>query len=184
MASRALARAARGPDDYARVDGPVLRQVSRPVILHWVGDMFDPQLAGYWGTRDLDNAMDACLGIICEHRAKIDGIKISLLDAEREIALRRRLPDGVRMYTGDDFNYERLILGDAQGHSDALLGVFDAIAPAASVALQALDRENVPAYHAALEPTVPLARQDRKSTRLNSSHSQISYAVFCLKKKH
>src|SRR2546430_2265068 len=158
MASRALARAARGPDDYVRVYGTVLRQVSRPVILHWLGDMFDPQLAGYWGTRDIDEAMGACLRLITAHHTKIDGIKISLLDAEREIALRRRLPHGVRMYTGDDFNYERLILGDAQGYSDALLGIFDAIAPAASVALQALDREDVPAYHAALEPTVPLAR--------------------------
>ncbi|HXL33880.1 MAG TPA: DUF993 family protein, partial [Gemmatimonadales bacterium] len=161
MASRALARAARGPDDYARVYGTILRQVSRPVILHWLGDMFDPELAGYWGTRDVDEAMNACLGIIREHRAKIDGIKISLLDAEREIAMRRSLPDGVRMYTGDDFNYERLIIGDgsdARGHSDALLGVFDAIAPAASAALQALDRGDVPAYHAALAPTVPLAR--------------------------
>ncbi len=136
MASRALARAARGPDDYARVYGTVLRQASRPVILHWLGDMFDPQLAGYWGSRDVDEAMDACLAIIGDHRAKIDGIKVSLLDAEREIAMRCRLPDGVRMYTGDDFNYERLILGDAGGrHSHALLGIFDAIAPAASAAL-------------------------------------------------
>ncbi len=158
MASRALARAARGPDDYARVYGTVLRQVSRPVILHWLGDMFDPQLAGYWGARDVDPAMDACLAIICEHRTKIDGIKISLLDAEREIALRRRLPGGVRLYTGDDFNYERLILGDERGYSDALLGIFDAIAPAASAALQALDGGDKPAYHAALAPTVPLAR--------------------------
>ena len=158
MASRALARAARGPDDYARVYGTILRQTSRPVILHWLGDMFDPQLAGYWGTRDVDEAMSACLRLIGEHHTKIDGIKISLLDAEREIALRRRLPDGVRMYTGDDFNYARLILGDAQGYSDALLGIFDAIAPAAAAALQALDRDDVPAYRAVLEPTVPLAR--------------------------
>jgi predicted dehydrogenase len=158
MASRALARAARGPEDYARVYGAILRQVSRPVILHWLGDMFDPQLAGYWGTSDLDKATDACLAIICEHRAKIDGIKISLLDAEREVALRRRLPGGVRLYTGDDFNYLQLILGDARGHSDALLGIFDAIAPAAAAALQALDRDDVPAYRAALEPTLPLAR--------------------------
>jgi predicted dehydrogenase len=158
MASRALARAARGPEDYARVYGAILRQVSRPVILHWLGDMFDPQLAGYWGTRDLDSAMDACLEIIREHRAKIDGIKMSLLDAERELALRRRLPDGVRLYTGDDFNYLELILGDAHGHSDALLGVFDAIAPAAAAALQALDCDDVTTYRAALEPTVPLAR--------------------------
>jgi hypothetical protein len=161
MASRALARAARGPDDYARVYGTILRQVTQPVILHWLGDMFDPQLAGYWGTRDVDKAMDACLGIICEHRVKIDGIKVSLLDAEREIAMRGRLPDGLRMYTGDDLNYEQLMLGDGgdpRGHSDALLGIFDAIAPAASAALQALDRGDVPAYHAALAPTVPLSR--------------------------
>src|SRR6266571_3873991 len=158
MASRALARAARGPADYARVYGAILRQVARPVILHWLGDMFDPQLAGYWGTRDVDEAMNACLALICEHRAKIEGIKISLLDVEREVALRRRLPGGVRMYTGDDFNYERLILGDARGYSDALLGIFDAIAPAASAALQALDRDDVPRYRAALEPTMPLAR--------------------------
>src|SRR5256886_8062761 len=159
MASRALARVARGPDDYARVYGTILRQVTQPVILHWLGDMFDPQLAGYWGTRDADQAMNVCLGIIGEHRTKIDGIKISLLDAGREIAMRGRLPSGVRMYTGDDLNFERLILGDAEGgHSDALLGVFDAIAPAASAALRALDAGNVPAYHAALEPTLPLAR--------------------------
>src|SRR5947208_12347764 len=140
MASRALARAARSPDDYRHVYGTVLRQVSRPVILHWLGDMFDPELAGYWGTRDLDQAMEVCLEIIGEHRARIDGIKISLLDAEREVALRARLPEGVHTYTGDDLNYDRLILGDGQRHSDALLGIFDAIAPAASAALQALDR--------------------------------------------
>jgi hypothetical protein len=158
MASRALARAATGPDDYRRVYGTILRQASRPVILHWLGDMFDPQLAGYWGARDVTEAMDVCLGIICEHRAQVDGIKISLLDAEREVEMRARLPAGVRMYTGDDFNYERLILGDASGHSDALLGIFDAIAPAASDALRALDRGDVAGYHAALGPTVPLAR--------------------------
>ena len=158
MASRALARIARSPNDYRRVYGHVLRQVSRPVILHWLGDMFDPQLASYWGARDLDSAMDVCLSIIAEHRPKIDGIKISLLDAEREIEMRSRLPAGVRMYTGDDFNYDRLILGDDRGHSDALLGIFDAIAPAASVALQALDAGDAAAYRAALEPTVPLAR--------------------------
>ena len=158
MASRALARVARTPDDYARVYGRVLRQVSHPVILHWLGDMFDPQLAGYWGASALREAMDVCLAIIDVHRAQIDGVKISLLDAEREIEMRRRLPEGVRMYTGDDFNYDRLILGDQRGHSDALLGIFDAIAPAASAALQALDRGDEQAYRAALEPTVPLSR--------------------------
>ncbi|HEV8265979.1 MAG TPA: DUF993 family protein [Gemmatimonadales bacterium] len=158
MASRALARAARGPDDYRRAYGTVLRQVSRPVILHWLGEMFDPQLAGYWGTTDVDEAMEVCLGIIREYRAKVDGIKISLLDAQREVAMRACLPDGVRMYTGDDLSYDRLILGDGRAHSDALLGIFDAIAPAASCALQALDRDDVAGYRAALEPTVPLAR--------------------------
>ena len=158
MASRALARVARTPDDYCRVYGRILRQLKHPTILHWLGDMFDPQLAGYWGSSDVGKAMDVCLAIIDEHRAKIDGVKISLLDAEREIDMRQRLPDGVRMYTGDDFNYDRLILGDSHGHSDALLGIFDAIAPAASVALQALDRGDVASYRAALEPTVPLSR--------------------------
>ena len=160
MASRALARAARSADDYARVYGTILRQVRRPVILHWLGDMFDPQLAGYWGTRNLRQATSSCLGIIGEHRAKIDGIKISLLDATREIEMRAHLPEGVRMYTGDDFNYDRLILGEPGGGapSDALLGIFDAIAPAASAALRALDHGDVAAYHAALAPTVPLAR--------------------------
>jgi len=158
MASRALARAARGPDDYRRVYGTILRQVRRPVILHWLGDMFDPQLTGYWGTSDVGAAMDVCLEIIAEHRAKVDGIKISLLDPNLEIEMRARMPQGVRMYTGDDFNYDRLILGENGVHSDALLGIFDAIAPAASGALQALDRGDVAGYRAALEPTVPLSR--------------------------
>ncbi|MEO5818301.1 MAG: dihydrodipicolinate synthase family protein [Gemmatimonadaceae bacterium] len=158
MASRALARAARSADDYARVYGNILRQVSKPVILHWLGDMFDPALAGYWGTSDVDQAMDTCLAILEEHSAKVDGIKISLLDAQREIDMRRRLPDGVRMYTGDDFNYAELILGDADRHSDALLGIFDGIAPAASAALQALDAGDVARFRAILEPTVPLSR--------------------------
>ena len=158
MASRALARAARGPDDYRRVYGAILRQVRRPVILHWLGDMFDAQLAGYWGARDLDAAMEVCLDIIGEHRERVDGIKISLLDRQREIEMRARLPAGVRMYTGDDFNYDRLILGENGVHSDALLGIFDAIAPAASAALQALDRGDVAGYRAALDSTVPLSR--------------------------
>jgi hypothetical protein len=158
MASRALARAARNADDYRSVYGAILRQVTRPVIIHWLGDMFDPQLAGYWGSSDLDAATDTCLSIIAEHHDKVDGVKISLLDAEREIAMRRRLPAGVRMYTGDDFNYDRLILGDARGHSDALLGIFDAIAPAASAALHALDAGDVSRYRTILAPTIPLSR--------------------------
>jgi hypothetical protein len=158
MASRALAAAARGPDDYARVYGRILSQVARPVILHWLGDMFDPALAGYWGARDIDGAMETCLRIIAEHADKIDGIKISLLDAGREIAMRRRLPPHVNMYTGDDFNFAELIRGDDQGYSHALLGIFDPIAPVAAAAFHALDAGELARYDALLAPTVPLSR--------------------------
>ncbi|WP_181705135.1 dihydrodipicolinate synthase family protein [Chthonobacter rhizosphaerae] len=158
MASRALAAAAKGPDDYARVYGRILSQVRQPVIIHWLGEMFDPALAGYWGSADHDAAMDTCLAILTDHAAKVDGIKISLLSKEKEISMRRRLPAGVRMYTGDDFNYAELIRGDKAGHSDALLGIFDAIAPAASAGLAALGRSDERAFFDILEPTVPLSR--------------------------
>lgn len=158
MASRALAKCAKTPDDYIQVYDRILTQVAQPVILHWLGDMFDPALAGYWGYQDLDAAMGVCLSIIERHAAKIDGIKISLLDAGREIAMRRRLPAAVRMYTGDDFNYPELIRGDDQGYSHALLGIFDAIAPAAAAALQALDNGDVTRYTTILAPTVQLSR--------------------------
>ena len=158
MASRALAAVARHADDYAAVYATVLRQVRQPVILHWLGPMFDPALQGYWGGATIAEAMQNCLAVIRAHQGKIDGIKVSLLDAELEIAMRRYLPGGVRMYTGDDFNYDRLILGDELGHSDALLGIFDAIAPAASLALAALDADDLPRYHQLLEPTVPLSQ--------------------------
>lgn len=158
MASRALAALATSPDDYARVYGRILSQAREPVILHWLGDMFDPALAGYWGHEDAEAAMDVCLAIIAEHADKVDGIKISLLDADKEIRMRRRLPDGVRMYTGDDFNYPRLIAGDEHGFSHALLGIFDAIAPAAAAALTALEAGDHSAYQRIFEPTVPLAR--------------------------
>ena len=164
MASRALARVAKGPADYERVYDRILSQAKEPVILHWLGDMFDPALAGYWGTRDVDAAMDTALGIIAAHAGKVDGIKISLLDKDKEIAMRRRLPAGVRMYTGDDFNYAELIAGDGfgtqpvHGKSDALLGIFDAIAPAASAALGELAQGNLEKFHAILGPTVPLSR--------------------------
>jgi hypothetical protein len=164
MASRALARVARGPADYERVYDRVLRQAKQPVILHWLGDMFDPALAGYWGTSDVDAAMETALGVIAAHPSKVDGIKISLLDKDREIAMRRRLPPGVRMYTGDDFNYAELIAGDDFGgapnqrRSDALLGIFDAIAPAASAALSALASGDAARFHSILAPTVPLSR--------------------------
>lgn len=164
MASRALARVATGPADYERVYDRILSQARQPVVLHWLGSMFDPALAGYWGTDDLDAAMDTALGIIAAHPDKVDGIKISLLDKDKEIAMRRRLPPGVRMYTGDDFNYAELIAGDNEGaspnhgQSDALLGIFDAIAPAASAALQALAAGDTDRFHAILAPTVPLSR--------------------------
>ncbi|EGI77047.1 dihydrodipicolinate synthase family protein [Hylemonella gracilis] len=171
MASRALARVAKSPADYERVYDRILRQARQPVVLHWLGEMFDPALSGYWGTKDLDAAMDTALGIIAAHPDKVDGIKISLLDKDKEIAMRRRLPttggldgQGVRMYTGDDFNYAELIAGDGfgaarvHGQSDALLGIFDAIAPAASAALGELAQGNTEKFHAILGPTVPLSR--------------------------
>ena len=158
MASRALARAAKGPDDYARVYGRILGQVKEPVIIHWLGEMFDPALAGYWGAADHMAAMETCLAIMHEHAAKIDGVKISLLSKEKEIAMRRRLPAGMRMYTGDDFNYAELIAGDEEGYSDALLGIFDAIAPAASAGLARLAAGDLQGFHGILEPTVPLSR--------------------------
>jgi Protein of unknown function (DUF993) len=158
MASRALAASAKSPADYRQIYGKLLGQVSQPVILHWLGEMFDPALHGYWGTADLDQAMEYCLEIIYEHAQKIDGIKISLLDEERERSMRQRLPAGVRMYTGDDFNYPSLIRGDEHGYSHALLGIFSTIAPAAAAALRALDANDLPRYETLLAPTVPLSR--------------------------
>jgi hypothetical protein len=136
----------------------ILTQVRAPVIVHWLGDIFDPALTGYWGSTDPTAAMEVALAVINGHAAKVDGVKISLLDKDKEIAMRRRLARGVRMYTGDDFNYAELIAGDAEGHSDALLGIFDAIAPAASAALAALATGDRAQFDAILEPTVPLAR--------------------------
>jgi hypothetical protein len=159
MASRALATCATSPDDYLKVYDRILSQVSKPVILHWLGDMFDPALTGYWGSHDLSAATDICLSIIERHATKIDGIKLSLLDDQREIAMRRRLPQQVKMYTGDDFNYADLLREDEQGnYSHALLGIFDAIAPIAALALQALDRGELAQFEQLLAPTVPLSR--------------------------
>lgn len=158
MASRALAAAARGPEDYQRVYERILSQVAQPAIVHWLGEMFDPALEGYWGAHDHLQAMETCLAVLHAQADKVDGIKISLLSKEKEILMRRRLPAGVRMYTGDDFDYAELIHGDAEGHSDALLGIFDAIAPAASAALAALARGADDRFFAVLEPTVPLSR--------------------------
>ena len=158
MASRALAKAARSPADYERVYGRILGQVKEPVIIHWLGEMFDPALEGYWGHGDHHAAMDVALVVLRDNTDKVDGIKISLLDDSKEIGMRRRLPQGVRMYTGDDFNFAELIAGDEQGHSDALLGIFDPIAPAVGGALAALSHNDLSTYFDILRPTVPLSR--------------------------
>jgi hypothetical protein len=158
MASRELASVARGPEDYLAVYGRVLGQVRAPAILHWLGPMFDPALRGYWGAPDIDAATESFLALVRDHCGAVDGVKVSLLDAAHEVRLREALPPGVRLYTGDDFNYPELIRGDDRSASDALLGVFAAIAPAASTALQALDRGDLAGYDEAFEPTGPLAR--------------------------
>ena len=158
MASRALATLAQGPADYHRVYDRLLRQVREPVVIHWLGEMFDPALAGYWGASDHLQAMETALAVIAANASKIDGVKVSLLSKEKEILMRRRLPAGVRMYTGDDFNYAELIEGDERGYSDALLGIFDAIAPAASLALERLAAGDHAGFGDLLAPTVPLSR--------------------------
>ncbi|GAA1951759.1 dihydrodipicolinate synthase family protein [Catenulispora subtropica] len=158
MASRALAASATSADDYLAVYGPLLAQASNPVILHWLGDMFDPALTGYWGSQDIPTAMATVLELIHADPEKVDGIKVSLLNADHEIALRRRLPAGVRLYTGDDFNYPELIKGDEAGHSDALLGIFDGIARPASQALRALDDGDLETYDRLMTPTIALSR--------------------------
>jgi Protein of unknown function (DUF993) len=158
MASRALARVATSPDDYVKIYRRVLAEADHPVVLHWLGDMFDPALKGYWGAKDFAGGMATALAVINDNVAKVDGIKISLLDADKEIEMRRRLNPRVKMYTGDDFHYPDLIAGDAQGYSHALLGIFDAIAPAASLALSALAEGDRATYYRMLAPTVPLSR--------------------------
>lgn len=158
MASRALAAHANSPDDYCDVYRDVLAACDEPVILHWLGDMFDPALGGYWGSSDFEAALETCLSIIGHDPGKIDGIKISLLDKAKEIAMRRRLPAGVKMYTGDDFNYPDLIAGDEEGFSHALLGIFDPIAPAAALAMSRLADGDLAGFHSVLSPTVPMSR--------------------------
>jgi hypothetical protein len=158
MASRALAAAARGPRDYLDVYGAVLKQASAPVILHWLGEAFDPALRGYWGGTDFESAAATVLELIDQHGEHVDGIKLSVLDADQEISLRRRLPAGIRLYTGDDFGYADLIKGDEVGHSDALLGAFAAVTGPAAAALHALDAGDLAGYDAAIGPTVPLSR--------------------------
>ena len=158
MASRALAAAAAGPRDYLEVYEALLKQASGPVILHWLGEAFDPALAGYWGGADFWSAAATVLELIDRAGDKVDGIKLSVLDAAHEVALRRRLPPGIRLYTGDDFGYADLIEGDDQGHSDALLGAFAAVTAPAAAALHALDAGDLAGYRAAIGPTVPLSR--------------------------
>ncbi|PST17480.1 dihydrodipicolinate synthase family protein [Mesorhizobium plurifarium] len=159
MASRALARVARSPDDYRRVYGRILSQTRDKVVLHWLGDMFDPQLKGYWGSENFSQALETVLAIIGENSAKIEGIKISLLDNAKELALRSRLPENVLCFTGDDFNYAELIEGDGEKYSHALLGIFDAVAPSASKALAALAGGDLATFRGVIEPTVPLSRK-------------------------
>lgn len=158
MASRQLAAVAQDADDYLSVYQPLLSQVSEPVILHWLGEAFDPQLRGYWGSTDVETATKTFLDLVHQQADRIDGVKVSLLSAEHEIGLRAALPDGVRLYTGDDFNYPELIRGDGERHSDALLGAFAAIAPAASAALAALDDDDTQAYDREMAPTLALSR--------------------------
>ena len=158
MASRALAASARGARDYLEVYGELLRQADRPVILHWLGEAFDPALRGYWGSAEFGTAAEVVLELIQRSGGKVDGIKLSVLDAGREVALRRRLPAGVRLYTGDDFSYARLIRGDAERHSDALLGAFAAVTAPAAAALAALEAGDIAGYDAAMGPTIPLSR--------------------------
>ena len=159
MATRALPAIGATPDSYARVYRRLIDQAAEPVILHWLGDMFDPALTGYWGSNDVAAATDAVLDIIAANPRKVDGIKISLLDQAHEEAFRKRLPDGVRLYTGDDFNYANLIAGDGEHYSHALLGIFAAISPAAAQALEALAQGDMETYHRLLAPTVPLSRE-------------------------
>jgi hypothetical protein len=158
MASRALARVATNADDYRYVYNKAIGMADQPVILHWLGEMFDPELEGYWGAHEFEETLETALAVIHDNEAKIDGIKISLLDAQKEVDMRRRLPSGVKMYTGDDFNYPELIKGNAQGYSHALLGIFDPIAMAASAALSALARGDTAGYDRLMTPTVPLSR--------------------------
>ena len=159
MASRAFPAIGAGPDVYHEVYRALIDGAVDPVILHWLGKMFDPALTGYWGSTDIDTASNFVLSLIAENPGKVAGIKISLLDQAHEEAFRARLPDGVRLYTGDDFNYADLIAGDGVRYSHALLGIFSAIAPAASQALEALALKDMNRYHALFGPTVPLSRE-------------------------
>jgi hypothetical protein len=184
MASRHLAAVATSPDDYRHAYAEVLGSISGTAIVHWLGDMFDPALAGYWGSADLDVASDSFIDIITENAGKVDGVKISLLDKEREIDLRRRLPADVRMYTGDDFDYPTTIKGDGERHSDAFLGAFDLIAPAASAAVQALDEDEVEQFDKILEPTLHLSRHVFSSPTYYYKTGVVFMAYLCGHQDH
>jgi hypothetical protein len=184
MASRHLAAVATGPDDYRQVYAEVLGNLSGKAIVHWLGDMFDPALAGYWGAADLGDASDHFIDIITDNAEKVDGVKISLLDKDREFDLRRRLPEGVRMYTGDDFDYPTTIKGDGERHSDAFLGAFDLIAPAASAAVQALDEDEVEQFDKILEPTLPLSRHVFSSPTYYYKTGVVFMAYLCGHQDH
>ena len=159
MASRALAKVAKTPQDYLAVYNRLLEQSQDKIILHWLGEMFDPALAGYWGSTDFAAAADTVLEIIANNVDKVEGIKISLLSKEKEVAFRKSLPSQVKMYTGDDFNYPELIAGEDGHYSHALLGIFDAIAPVAAAALNELALGNSGEYYRLMNPTVALSRE-------------------------
>jgi hypothetical protein len=184
MCSRALAATATGPQDYLRVYGEVLSQLDRPVILHWLGPMFDPALTGYWGSTDLTRAADRLLELIAAHANVIDGVKISLLDAEAEVAFRRRLPESVRCYTGDDFHYPELIAGDDEGFSHALLGIFDPLARQVADAMRALDAGDPAGFRAVLDPTVPLARKVFEAPTFHYKTGVVFLAWLCGHQDH
>ena len=159
MASRHLARAATTAADYERVYSEVLASAGAPVILHWLGSAFDPELGTYFGSEDTPTASSTLLRIIANAPDRVAGVKMSLLNAESERAVRAKLEAPVRMFTGDDFNYVSLMGGDASGYSDALLGAFAALGPHASAAVQALDADDPDAYARILGPTEALSRQ-------------------------
>jgi hypothetical protein len=159
MASRHLAAAAESAADYERVYREVLARAGSPVVLHWLGEAFDARLRGYFGSTDSAEASRTVLRIMGDNADRVRGIKMSLLNAQSEIDVRRELPEGATLFTGDDFNYVSLIEGDEFGHSDALLGAFAAVAPSASAAISALDEGNVERYREILAPTEALSRQ-------------------------
>ena len=184
MASRHLAAVARGPDDYHKAYAEILGHVSGQAIVHWLGEMFDPALKGYWGSAELDQATDSFITVITDNAEKIDGVKLSLLDMNREVDLRRRLPSGVRMYTGDDFNYPTTIKGDGTHHSDAFLGAFDLVAPAASAAIQALDDGDGVGFEQVLAPTLPLSRHVFSSPTYYYKTGVVFMAYLCGHQDH